>query len=237
MTTRNVGRVVSLWRYPVKSMAAQSLDTVDVSWHGLVGDRRWAFIRDGVVRSGFPWLTIREKPEMRNFVPFFADPTQPNKSVTMVRTPTGEELDVVDQALAAHLGGGVRVIKQDMGVFDTFPLSLISTQTIATLGGLTSLDLHPQRFRPNLLIDAPGEAFPEDAWVGAVLKIGSMRMRVDKPDGRCVMVNLDPISSESNPSVLKTIARERESRLGVYGSTVEPGVVSVGDAVFLESKA
>jgi uncharacterized protein YcbX len=40
-----VGRVVALWRYPVKSMAAEQLDGVEVSWFGLAGDRRWAFIR------------------------------------------------------------------------------------------------------------------------------------------------------------------------------------------------
>ena len=42
-----VGRVAGLWRYPVKSMAAERLENVEVSWHGLAGDRRWAFIRDG----------------------------------------------------------------------------------------------------------------------------------------------------------------------------------------------
>ncbi len=42
-----VGRVAALRRYPVKSMAAEELDAVEVSWHGLAGDRRWAFVHDG----------------------------------------------------------------------------------------------------------------------------------------------------------------------------------------------
>ena len=53
----HVGRVVGLWRYPVKSMAGESLSEAEVFWHGLVADRRWAFIRNGVERSGFPCLT------------------------------------------------------------------------------------------------------------------------------------------------------------------------------------
>ncbi|MFN2464119.1 MAG: MOSC N-terminal beta barrel domain-containing protein, partial [Candidatus Dormibacteria bacterium] len=57
--SRAVGRVAALWRYPVKSMAGEALAVADVSWHGLAGDRRWAFIREGQERSGFPWLTIR----------------------------------------------------------------------------------------------------------------------------------------------------------------------------------
>jgi len=64
-----VGRVAGLFRYPVKSFGAEVLDAVDVSWHGLVGDRRWAFIRDGMTRSGFPWLTIRQRPTTWRYVP------------------------------------------------------------------------------------------------------------------------------------------------------------------------
>jgi uncharacterized protein len=78
MTGREVGRVAGLWRYPVKSMAAESLDHVEVSWHGLAGDRRWAFIRAGMARNNFPWLTIRERPQMRAYRPSFVEPDRPN---------------------------------------------------------------------------------------------------------------------------------------------------------------
>ncbi len=229
------GRVVALRRYPVKSMAAEELDKVDVSWHGLAGDRRWAFIRDGQVRSGFPWLTIRQLPELAHYRPRFAEPDRPDASAVLVRTPSGGELDVADPALAARLGHCVRVIKQDRGIFDTFPLSLLTTQTVAGLGRLAGAELAPCRFRPNILVDAPGRDFPEDAWVGSVLRIGRLRMRVDKRDGRCVVVTIDPVTLRRDPAVLRAIARERDAKLGVYGSTVEPGPVAVGDPVELES--
>ncbi len=228
------GRVAALWRYPVKSMAGEELEAVEVSWHGLAGDRRWAFIRDGQVRSGFPWLTIREQPELAHYRPRFAEPDRPNASLTLVRTPSGDELDVADPALAAELGQGVRVIKQDRGVFDTLPLSLLTTQTLAGLGRLVGTDLAAERFRPNLVVDARGRDFPEDGWVGRVLRIGGLRMRVDKRDQRCVMVTIDPVTLRRNPAVLRAIARERDARLGVYGSTVEPGRIAVGDPVELE---
>jgi len=51
---RVVGHVAALWRYPVKSMGAEALTGADVSWNGLAGDRRWAFIRDGVCAAAFP---------------------------------------------------------------------------------------------------------------------------------------------------------------------------------------
>ncbi len=227
-----VGRVVMLWRYPVKSMGAESLEEVDISWHGLAGDRRWAFIRGGVERSGFPWLTIRERPDMGHYRPRFENPDTPDTSATVVRSPAGRDFDVVDAALATELGHDARVAKQNRGVFDTFPLSLITTQTVASLGAMLGGELDIQRFRPNLVVEAADDvAFPEDAWVGAVLRIGGAKMRVDKRDQRCAVVNVDPATARIDPSTLRAISRERQSCLGVYGSTVQPGRVAVGDPV------
>jgi uncharacterized protein YcbX len=232
---REVGRVVSLWRYPVKSMGAEALEEVDVSWNGLAGDRRWAFVRDGMARSGFPWLTIRERPDMGLYRPCFAEPDRPDASPTLVRTPSGREVDVTDPALATELGHGARVMKQDRGIFDTMPLSLVTTRTLDGLGAMVGSGLDVLRFRPNLLVRAAGsEPFPEDAWVGAVLRVGGMRMRVDKRDKRCVVVNVDPVTTRRDPAVLRTIARERQACLGVYGTTVQPGRVAIGDAVTIE---
>ena len=230
-----VGRVSALWRYPVKSMGAESLDAVDVSWHGLAGDRRWAFVRDGMVHSGFPWLTIRERPDMGRYHPSFVEPEWPDRSDTVVRTPSGPVFNVVDPALACELGHGVRVIRHDRGLFDTLPLSLISVQTVAAMGTAVGSVLDTLRFRPNVLLDIPGAPFPEDAWVGAVLAVGAVRLRVDKRDGRCVMVNVDPRTGERDPRVLRAIARDRQACLGVYGSTVAPGRVAVGDVVIVEA--
>jgi hypothetical protein len=174
-----------LWRYPVKSMGAENLAEVEVSWHGLAGDRRWAFIRNdavqsGAVQSGLPWLTLRERGDMSHYLPSFVEPARPDKSPT---------LDV-------------------------------------------------QRFRPNILVEAADEApFAEDGWVGCVLRLGGMRMRVDKRDGRCVVITIDPVTTQRNPAILRAAARDRQGCLGVYGSTVEPGRVAVNDPVLIESPA
>jgi uncharacterized protein len=230
-----VGHVAGLFRYPVKSMRAEQLDAVDISWQGLAGDRRWAFIDGSNPYSGFPWLTIRERPEMAHYRPRFAEPDRPDASQTLVRTPSGEELDVAEPALAEELGPGVRVIKQNRGIFDTMPLSLLSMQTVSALGRLVGAELTPVRFRPNIVIDADGGDFPEDSWVGRILQVGRLRMRVDQRDQRCVMVTIDPETLQRNPQVLRAITLHRDTKLGVYGSAVVPGRVTVGDAVELES--
>ncbi|MBO0832872.1 MAG: MOSC domain-containing protein [Actinobacteria bacterium] len=229
-----VGHVSALWRYPVKSMAGEQLPAAEVSWQGLAGDRRWAFIRDGQVHSGFPWLTMRELPELAHYRPRFADPERPNASVIQVRRPAGDEIEVADPALAAELGLGVRVIKQNTGVFDTMPLSLLTAQTVASLGQLVGIKLAPERFRPNIFVDALDGDFPEDGWVGRILRIGALRMRVDQRDKRCVLPTIDPETLLKEPAILRAIAQERDSRIGVYGSTVQPGRVACGDPVELE---
>jgi uncharacterized protein YcbX len=234
-----VGRVVGLWRYPVKSMGAEALPEVEVGWHGLAGDRRWAFVRNGVARSGFPWLTLRDRGDLNHYRPSFVEPDRPDKSPTVVRTPSGAVFDVADPRLAAEFHPNeVRVIKQDRGIFDTFPLSLITTQTIGRLGEMVGARLEVLRFRPNILVESAAEApFAEDLWVGCVLRIGGMRMRVDKRDGRCVIITIDPVTTERNPEILRTVAGDRQGCLGVYGTTVEPGRVAVDDPVFIDLPA
>jgi uncharacterized protein len=233
---QRVGRVAGLWRYPVKSMGAETLAEVDVSWHGLAGDRRWAFMRKDVAHNGFPWLTIRERHDMSQYRPSFLEPDRPDKSPVVVRTPSGRDFDIADPPLAAELyPNGLQLLKQNQGIFDTFPLSLITTRTIADLGTRLGTTLDVQRFRPNFLVEPADDVqFPEDAWVGCVLRIGGLRMRVDKRDGRCAVITVDPVTTKRNTEILRTVARDRQGCLGVYASTVEPGHVSLNDSVWIE---
>jgi uncharacterized protein len=234
-----VGRVVGLWRYPVKSMAAEPLTDCQVGWHGLAGDRRWAFVRNGVAHSGFPWLTLRERDDLNHYHPSFVEPARPDKSPTVVRAPSGITFDAADPALAEQLWpDGARAMRQDRGTFDTFPLSVITSQTIGRLSQMVGAPLDVQRFRPNVLVEAASDApFTEDDWVGRVLRIGGMRMRVDKRDGRCVVITIDPMTLARNPMILRAVADARQGCLGVYGSTVQPGRIAMNDPVLVEPSA
>ena len=234
---RPVGRVVGLWRYPVKSMGGEALPEAEVSWHGFAGDRRWAFIRDGVVRSGFPWLTLRERGDLAHYRPFFVEPARPDASPTMVRAPSGVTFDVVDPALAAELGPEVRVLKQDRGVFDP------------------SAGSHHQRRRSPARRagrrPARGRAVsPEHPGGGsrgrAVCRRRLGRLRAahrglrlrGRQAGRSLRGGHHrPATTERNPAILRTIVTDRQGSLGVYGSTVTPGRVAIRDPVVVDSPA
>src|SRR3954451_9434855 len=75
--TRMQATVAAIYRYPVKAMAGESLTAAELRWHGLEGDRRYAFVQSDHT-GDFPWLTIRELPGMMLYRPrAAADPEDP----------------------------------------------------------------------------------------------------------------------------------------------------------------
>jgi uncharacterized protein YcbX len=65
-----IGHVEAIFRYPVKSMAGESLEVANLGWHGLDGDRRLALRRienrSGMLRRAMKMVVT----EM--FLPIFA---------------------------------------------------------------------------------------------------------------------------------------------------------------------
>lgn len=43
---KSINSVIDLWRYPVKSMLGEELDSTEVGERGLIGDRAWALVSD-----------------------------------------------------------------------------------------------------------------------------------------------------------------------------------------------
>jgi uncharacterized protein len=227
-----VGIVSGLWRYPVKSMAGEGLARTDLSWAGLAGDRRWAFVRPDSQGSGFPWHTIREFPEMSSYVAMLSEPGRPDRSRVLVRAPDGGRYDVTDPRLADELGPGLRVMRLNRGAFDAMPVSVISDSTVSALCTLAHVPGDELRFRPNVVVTlASGAPFEEDDWVGSAVRIGAAVVRIDRRDSRCIIVNVDPASGLPDSHLLKVIGTTRQTRAGVYGTTVRPGLVRVGDPV------
>jgi uncharacterized protein YcbX len=68
-----VGRLESVWRYPVKSMPGESLPEAYVSFAGVLGDRLYAVHHAGAPKA-FPFLTARSRKEMLRFRPRFRHP-------------------------------------------------------------------------------------------------------------------------------------------------------------------
>jgi uncharacterized protein YcbX len=216
-------------------MAGEALASTDISWAGLAGDRRWAFVRADSGGSGFPWHTIREFPQMSNYVTRLSEPDRPDSSRVLVRTPAGGLYDVTDPRLAAELGTGLRVMRLGRGAFDAMPVSVISDSTASALCALARVPGTAVRFRPNIVVTLDsGAPFEEDDWVGSAVRIGAAVVRIDRRDSRCVIVNVNPATGLPDSRLLKVIGSARGACAGVYGTTVLPGLIRVGDPVIAE---
>src|SRR5712675_2879945 len=94
-----IGHVEAIFRYPVKSMGGELLEVANLGWHGLDGDRRLAFRRIND-RSGFPWLSASQLPDLLLFAPQRRETGAQEDLPTHIRTPDGEDLPVFAEDLA-----------------------------------------------------------------------------------------------------------------------------------------
>lgn len=116
-----------------------------------------------------------------------------------------------------------------------YDLSPVHLMTTASLRDLAPDDkgYDVRRFRPNVLVDA-GDAdreFPESAWVGGTLGIGSARLHVTIPTIRCVVPTRPQPDIELDKAITRQLAERTNRFLGVYADVTTPGVVRVGDTV------
>ena len=82
-----VGRVESLWRYPVKSMRGEELDELFAGYAGVYGDRLFAF-ESAASPKGFPFLTGREQRQMVRYRPRFRDANKAARPINQIEAET-----------------------------------------------------------------------------------------------------------------------------------------------------
>jgi MOSC domain-containing protein len=240
----HVGYVREITHYPVKSMAGIAAESAILGWHGVAGDRRFAFRRIGA-DNGFPWLSASKLPELLLYQPVGNDESKGEPLPTHVRTPGGSRLELHSAELISEItnrfGNELELMQLKHGIFDEAQISVISQSTIKGIGREAGLkdDLDRRRFRANILVETESdEPFLEDNWVDGTLVFGDTgaaapAVHVTMPDLRCVMINFDPDTAAKDARVMKTVARLNQNNAGVYATVVRTGVINIGDRVSL----
>jgi uncharacterized protein YcbX len=222
-------------------MQGEQLTSVDVGPEGLEGDRRFALFD---LDTGFG-LTARRVPEL-----LYASARWTTDGDVDITLPDGTRV-ADDASLSRWLGRRVELraaaddesprlyenpnkIRDDhddewepfhgaRGAFHDSPRSRVSLVSTASLGAWD-----PRRFRANVVLD--GER--EDELVGSTVQIGDVRLDVRKQISRCVMTTRpQPGGVERDLDVLRTINREHGGMLCIGALVIEPGTISVGDAL------
>src|SRR5205814_1307240 len=256
-----VGKVDSLWRYPVKSMRGEELDEAFAGFSGIYGDRLFAF-RSSASPKGFPYLTAREQRRLLQYRPHFRYPDKAARPVNLteaesmganpvsadpseltldVETPAGKTLGIDDPALMDMLRADIdqkhqlTLMRSERAMTDCRPFSMFSLQSARQLGDETGMQIDKRRFRANVFVDlTSAQGFGENELVGRTLRVGSKAVvMILERDPRCVMITLDPDTGERAPAILKKVAQAHDGMAGVYGAIIVEGMLHKGDSVEL----
>jgi MOSC domain-containing protein len=254
-----IGKVDSVWRYPVKSMRGEELDEAFAGFSGIYGDRLFAF-KSSASPKGFPYFTAREQRRLLQYRPHFrypdkaarpinlteaesmgANPVSADSSELMVdvETPNGKTLGIDDPDLMDMLRTDIdqkhqlTLMRSERALTDCRPVSIFSLQSARQLEEETGVPIDKRRFRANVYVDLTSAGgFAENDFVGRSLRIGpKVVVRILERDARCVMITLDPDTTEKTPEILKKVAQAHEGMAGVYGAVMVEGMLHKGDPV------
>ena len=260
----DLGKVDSIFRYPVKSMMGEKIEETCVTSNGVLGDRVWA-VRDEV-RGG-----IRGAKKIPHLMQLSAacivEPTEYGSYPAAVTLADGEVIRTDDQNINARLSQALdhkvtiwpimpkeqldhyrrgapdsddleTELRQVFGrtadeplpdlsifppeileyesppgtYFDAFPLLILSKKSLVAMNQRQPASIFDQkRFRPNLLVEdfnSVGD-FPEEAWEGFRLKVGSAVLKAEVVCPRCVVTTHGFEKLPKDPSIMRGLVKEK----------------------------
>jgi hypothetical protein len=158
--------------------------------------------------------------------------TTAGESTETIRTMMGLLPGEPEPDMSAFSPERLRLLRQG-NFFDAYSLHLITRTTLRTLTRLApESDWDERRFRPNLLVETnDDDGYPELAWVGRRLRVGTALIEVVMGCPRCVMVTLPGDGLPQDHRLMRTLVRETHHTAGIYASVVEEGDVREGDTI------
>ncbi len=214
--------VAELWRYPVKSMRGEQLDSAEVALDGIIGDRL-VHVREASGRV----VTSRYRPGLLGLQGTLGPDGEP-----LVDGEPWRSAQVLERVRAAT-APDVELIRfhgEDLGQrHDVLPL------TVLTDGMARAVGVDHRRFRPNIVI-AGVDGLAETEWPGSFLRIGGVVIGVRRRRPRCVMTTFDPDTLVQDASVLRHVVTEFDGSVALDCWVESPGRIAVGDPVELTTR-
>jgi uncharacterized protein len=236
-----LGTIAAIHRYPVKSMAGESLAAATIGERGVQWDRAYA-VFDALERRVASAKQLTNFPGLLEFSARFVsgDRGALNMPPVEVAFPDGRLVrsgeTACAEALSAWFGRptGLSAVTDDVTsrprggkyamadtYFDYAPLHLLTNAAMASLTRRSpGSAIVVERFRPNLVIDSAGvEDFPENAWTGRQVRVGrEVVIRVTDPCPRCAMPTLAQAGLPRDVAILKRISQSNTVYTPVLGS-------------------
>ena len=223
------GTVESLWRYPVKSLIGESLDSFDIDSRGVSGDRLYAISNtDGKFGSG---KNTRRFRHIDGLFSMSAETTENGISITF---PDGNILldsaPSINSVISKTLGQNVTLIKEgNISHFDDGAIHILTTASLSLLHEkLPNSGVEPRRFRPNIVI---ASEYHDQELLGKIINIDAVSLEITHKTERCRMITIEQPGLDRRPEILKAISKDFDLDFGVYAKVISIGSVSIGDNV------
>jgi uncharacterized protein YcbX len=240
------GRVLEMWRWPVKSMGGEEVRSFRLDERGVGGDRTHAVIHHH--KGEWKPLTAREAPRLLTWhasYPFAPDaglrPDDPPHA--QVTGPDGRSWRWGDprlrNALAEDLGRDVRLRRDLAGIQDLERSVLVTTEaTRAALAGELDTPIDLRRFRTNVHLELDAEPWAEHDWEGGTLRLsGGVVLRLLHACVRCAIPTRDPVTTAKWPELLRHLDARHETMFGINARVVQSGRIAVGETAATEPPA
>ena len=246
-------RIEALYRYPVKGLTPERLESVVLApMQTLPFDRAYAIENGpGPFDPANPqhlqkihFVMLMRNEELATIRSAFDDSTRTlvisKSGVEIARGDLGTEEgraaieDAVSRIVTSGLRGRPRIVVSPGHSFSDVKdkcVHVINRQSLTALEGMLGGRIDARRFRPNLVLDGL-DAWSELDLVGKKLRAGGITLEIFKRTERCAATNVDPETGARDmkiPSFLsKTLGH---TDFGVYARILDGGRLAVGDTL------
>ena len=253
-------KVKNIFIYPIKSMPGISLETTFITPNCIQGDRTMMLIDDRnkfVTLREEPQLTnfqlkienesliISVDREVIKIDEYAWSKNCEDVKIWNDKVQSITALPEINEWLSDHLKKSVRLVKKhrvdsrskqttqgvvNTNYVDSYPLLLLSAETVKHIGTMVNHVLSPLRFRPNIVIQGVEEYGEDDI---KTLQSNHLFFNVDKECYRCKIINMSEATGHIDFNLLKTLSLERRRlrgiALGMKMVSSSSGVLSIGE--------
>jgi uncharacterized protein len=246
-------RIEYLYRYPVKGLTAEALESAEVETGGCIPwDRAFALAQGD---AGFDPAAPRWLQKM-NFMCQAANAKaaalfsvfEPRDGTLTIRARDGSSVvaNALSEAGRAEIGAFLtNYLGEDARGTPAFHhvdghsfcdqrekvVSLINFASLRDYEAKVGARRHRRRFRANVWFSG-APAWAEREWVGKEIQLGGAVLRVTKGTVRCPATQVNPETAERDADpVAELRGFYGHTELGIHAAVVEGGRFAVGDAI------
>lgn len=246
-------RIVSLYRYPVKGLSGELLESVALTPDDTFPADRAFAIENGP--SGFDPSAPRWQSKikflclMRNAKLAALQTTYDDASGTL--TVIKDSVPMVEATLKTETGraaiehffqdfmgrearGPVKVLQAPGHSFSDVAAKvahIVNLDTVENLAAEIGREIHPLRFRANIYLSG-WKPWSEFELIGKTIRAGGVTMKITKRVVRCAATEVNPETAERDIDIPEALWRKTgDTDLGIYARVLDAGKIARGDSV------